>query len=68
MTSHHPEEHTTTMTTVHCSDLKIGDEIAGRTIVKLTKGHRIIGIEFDDGTDAGFDRDDLGANLVVSNR
>ena len=56
------------MTTVHCSDLKIGDEIAGRTIVKLTKGHRIIGIEFDDGTDAGFDRDDLGANLVVSNR
>lgn len=55
----------TEVLTVHCADLKIGDVVAGRTIVELSKGSRMIGITFDDGSDAGFDREDPGATLEV---
>lgn len=54
------------MTTIHATQLRKGDSIAGRTITGITKYGRLITLTFDDGTEAAFDRGDFGATFEVN--
>lgn len=52
-------------TTIHATELRKGDVIAGRTITDITKYGRLITLTFDDGNEAAFDREDFGATFEV---